>query len=279
MDFKRIVFSTETAQWWWYINLVSTYNLLLISLTMAPENWNMYYLLQATGEKAASTPQRTCERHHFLSRVILNMEDEWAQGSTELSVKVVVFLSHEEHLLPRPVLHFVLIIALPAHNNCDVTQQKQKKDPCFCQVLCSALTARARQTPWTCAWRVWYYRLQKLHTNKVKYRGAYTVIVTVNIQRECIQYFQANLINPLVLFGHFLPKHFVCCWNLYFIWTVRNCLVLALAMEIMDMIWIDVFLNVTKLNARCSRVWAGDFIFTSMLEKCLTGHKWIITNL
>lgn len=96
------------------------------------ENWikvrqNMYYLLQATGEKAASTPQGTCEGHHFLSRVILNMEDEWAQGSTELSITEVVLLSHEEHLLPRPVLHFVLIIALPAHNSCDVTQQNKRK--------------------------------------------------------------------------------------------------------------------------------------------------------
>lgn len=91
-------------------------------------NRNLFYLLQATGAKAASTLQRTHKSHHFLSQVILNMEDERAQWSTELSVAAVVFLSYIEHLLPHTVLHSVFIIGLPAQYNCDTKQSKHKQD-------------------------------------------------------------------------------------------------------------------------------------------------------
>jgi len=86
----------------------------------------VFYLLQATGAAAASTLQRACEGHHFLSQVILNMDDEWAQWPTELSVTAVVFLSHIEHLLPHAVLHHVLVIGLPTQYSCDMNQQHNK---------------------------------------------------------------------------------------------------------------------------------------------------------
>lgn len=124
--------------------------------------WRLdFKLLQATRKTAASTLQRTSECHHFLSHVILNMEDEWTQWSTELSITAVVFLRHKEHLLPHTVLHCVLIIGLPSqYSFCQLNFLLYKKLINLSQIIQSRWAASGSLWNWhhkhlTLAWYGW----------------------------------------------------------------------------------------------------------------------------